>query len=277
MVRGFTRYISVSELHKHQGSKVKAGKWPVEEHGKDSMPIHLYQKGCTIVWGGHVMNAKGVKGKELSGNDHQPTHSDYGSTGEGAEQWEILEGLSHPCTYNTPIEDYREIEWYDWEEGNVFDAEKNGTNVKICMDQILVMHADTQHRGKSHIWEEGKWHPSLHCAVESRRYPRIDGGDAIELVATPETVMRRKDISAMSDEAVGSTLRNLIFGEDRVKGLVDTILFDKRKDVDKKTVALANVLNEGVYGKEMSKYLCDEEDDGEEGKKKRAKRGGKDA
>jgi hypothetical protein len=105
----------------------------------------------------------------------------------------------------------------------------------------------------------------------------IDGGDAIDLVAAPETVMRRKDISQMSSEQVGSTLQNLVFGEDRVKGLVDTILFDKRKDVDKKTVALAKVvLHEKVFGKEMDKYLCDQEDDGEEGKKKRAKRGGKD-
>jgi hypothetical protein len=275
MVGGFTRYIPASPHSvNHKGKQLKAGAWPVEE---GSMPIHLFQKGCTIVWGGHVVNSKGVKGTELSGNNHQPTHSDYGSTGiGGAEQWEILNGLSHPCTYNTPIEDYREIEWYNVEEGNVFDAEKNGTNVKIGMGQILVMHADTHHRGKSHIWEEGKWHPSLHCAVESRRYPRIDGGDAIDLVAAPETVMRVKDISQMSSEQVGETLQNLVFGEDRLKGLVKTILFDNREDVDEKTTALANVLNDKVYGKDMDKYLCEQEDDAEEGKPKRAKRGGTD-
>jgi hypothetical protein len=192
MVGGFTRHIAVSHLCRHQGARVKVGGWPLEERGKDSMPIHLFQKGCTIVWGGHVVSSEGVKGKEVSENDHQPTHSDYGSTGlGGAEQWEVMDGLSHPCTYNTPIEDYREIEWYDVEQGNVFDAEKNGTNCKIGMGEILVMHADT---GKSHIWEEGKWHHSLHWAVESWRYPRIDGGDAIDLVVAPETVMRSKDI-----------------------------------------------------------------------------------
>jgi hypothetical protein len=93
-------------------------------------------------------------------------HRDYGDNGfASAEECLLMKGLSHPCTYKNPIDDYYQVVCVPGRHLKEWKIEKN---------QIIVMHGETLHRGKSHEWD-GKWHPSVRCAVVSRRYPRKDG------------------------------------------------------------------------------------------------------
>jgi hypothetical protein len=115
MVAGFTRYIAMEQEVKRRGKELVAGEWPLKP---SLMPIHLYQKGFTLVWGGHGVNGKGGYLKEIGEEEHhQMVHSNYGELPYGgAERFGPMRGVSHPCTYNTPIQDYREIETYNVEK-----------------------------------------------------------------------------------------------------------------------------------------------------------------
>jgi hypothetical protein len=262
MVAGFTRYIPMQEV-KSKGKKLGAGEWPLEP---SPMPIHLYQKGFTLIWGGHGVNGKDGYLKKIGEEHHQIVHSDYGELPfGGAARFGPMRGVSHPCTYNTPTEDYRDIETFDIE--NRKEGKGNGHVWRIKTNEILVMHADTLHRGRAHVWEEGKWHPSLHCVVESSRYPRKDGGNAVDLVASPETAMRHNDMDDMSDEQVCDAVDRALFGNHSMMGLVDNIL-TRNRNVPACTLAAAKKLREVFYGENMSTYRK------EEGKGEVKKKGG---
>jgi hypothetical protein len=125
MVEGFSRYIAVGHKVSYKRRKCEAGKWPVISRDENPMPIHLYQKGPTLIWGGHGVNENGDYLKDIGEEHHQVVHSDYGDLPFGGEfNFKPMNGMSHPCTYNTPIEDYREIETFNVEEGSVVKPEK---------------------------------------------------------------------------------------------------------------------------------------------------------
>jgi hypothetical protein len=103
--------------------------------------------------------------------------------------------------------------------------------------------------------------------VESSRYPRKDGGNAVDLAASPETAMRHNDMDDMSDEQVCDAVDRTLFGNHSLMGLVENIL-NRKRNVPACTLAAAKKLREVFYGENMSRYRK------EEGKGEVKKKGG---
>lgn len=245
MVDGFTRHIPVSYAVKRKGGKVKPGEWPLNT--ENAMPIHLYMRGCYLIWGGYSLDEKGYISEEI-GLDQIP-HTDFGKTGFlSADECPLLNGLAHPCTFNTPIEDYREL--------YTCDGANERKHWKVKMNELLVLHADTIHGGKSYVYDQ-KYHPSRHGAVESLRYPQKKGTDAVSLTVGPQTYMPPKFIVSMSDRGVELAVQRLMFKD--LKPLVEDITNANRVIRSSKTMAMVMKLKE-VFD-EAEKYQCESEEE----------------
>jgi hypothetical protein len=248
MVEGFTRHIPVSYAVKRKGGKVKAGFWTL----KNGMmkPIHLYMRGCYLMWGGYSLDGKGHSAEQVV-LDQEP-HSEYANTGfSSAEECVLLNGLAHPCTFNSPIEDY--CEFYTCRRRNTNDRK----DWKVNMNEILVLHADTMHGGKAYK-HKGCLHPSRHGAVESLRYPRKEGTDAVVLSVGPQTYMPSKFIVSMTDQGVDEAVQKLVFCD--LKPLVENI-FESERVTRGKTLELAKKLKQVFFGDKEEEYYYGAEED----------------
>jgi hypothetical protein len=217
MVDGFTRHIPVSYAVKRKGGKVKIGLWPLEK--EVATRVHLYMRGCYLIWGGYSTDEKKTVLEEIE--LEQICHSSLGA----------------PCSFQTPIED--ECEFYTCNCG------EQRKHWKLKMNEMLVLGEDIACGGKACIYDN-RFHASRHGVVESTSsLQKKEISSRRQMGGAPKFILSR-EARDMDD-----TVQRLMFRD--LKPLVERIM-ETKLVYRGKTFEMVEKVKEVFLGDEAEKY-----------------------